>query len=85
MEIINEMNEKFFGLKKKTNNNNDFIVFTGLLSIIFFLLYLAGFLYCFVHNFLMVFACCCLNMSFIRIPVLKPKTLPAVCADLVNP
>ena len=31
------------------------------------------------------FACCCLNMSFIHIPLLKPKTLPAVYADLVNP
>ena len=31
------------------------------------------------------FACCCLNMSFILIPLLKPKTLPTVCADLVNP
>ena len=31
------------------------------------------------------FACCCLNMSFIHIPLLRPKTLPAVCADLVNP
>nr|XP_058960565.1 uncharacterized protein LOC131787481 [Pocillopora verrucosa] len=30
------------------------------------------------------FACCCLNMSFIHIPLLRPKTLPAVCADLVN-
>ena len=31
------------------------------------------------------FACCCLNMSFIPIPLLRPKTLPTVCADLVNP
>ena len=31
------------------------------------------------------FSCCCLNMSFIHIPLLKPKTLLAVCADLVNP
>ena len=31
------------------------------------------------------FACCCLNVSFIHIPLLKPKTLPPVCADLVNP
>ena len=31
------------------------------------------------------FACCCLNMSFIHIPLLRPKTLPAVCAVLVNP
>ena len=30
------------------------------------------------------FACCCLNMSFIHIPLLRSKTLPAVCADLVN-
>ena len=29
-------------------------------------------------------ACCCLNVSFIHIPLLRPKTLPAVCADLVN-
>ena len=55
MEIISKMKNKFFGLKKKTNNNIDFIDFTVLLSIIFFLLYLAGFLYCLVHNFLMVF------------------------------
>ena len=32
-----------------------------------------------------LFACCCLNMSFKHIPLLKPKTLPAVYADLVNP
>ena len=31
------------------------------------------------------FACCCLNMSFIHVPLLRSKTLPAVCADLVNP
>ena len=31
------------------------------------------------------FACCCLNMSFIHNLLLKSKTLPAVCADLVNP
>ena len=31
------------------------------------------------------FACCCLNMLFIHIPLLRSKTLPAVCADLVNP
>ena len=30
-------------------------------------------------------ACCCLNVSFIHIPLLRPKTLPAVCAVLVNP
>ena len=30
------------------------------------------------------FACCCLNMSLIHIPLLRPRTLPAVCADLVN-
>ena len=30
------------------------------------------------------FACCCLKMSFIHIPLLRPKTLTAVCADLVN-
>ena len=30
------------------------------------------------------FACCCLNMLFIHIPLLRSKTLPAVCADLVN-
>ena len=58
MEMINEMNNKFFGLKeKKTKNNNliIFFVFTVLLSITFFLLYLSGSLHCFVHNFLMVF------------------------------
>ena len=31
------------------------------------------------------FACCCLNMSFIHNLLVKSKTLPAVCADLVNP
>ena len=30
-------------------------------------------------------AFCCLNMSLTHIPLLKPKTLPSVCADLVNP
>ena len=88
MEMINEMNNKFFGLKeKKTKNNNNFILL--------FLLF-----YCPLHFFcctfralstvlsttsLWFFACCCLNMPFVSIPGLKPKTLPAVCADLVNP
>ena len=30
-------------------------------------------------------SCCFLNMSFILLPVLKSKPLPAVCADLVKP
>ena len=87
MEMINEMNNKFFGLKeKKTKNNNNFIL-------LFLLFYCPlHFFCCSFRAFSTVlsttswfFACCCLNMSFVSIPGPKPKTLPAVCADLVNP
>ena len=77
MKIISEMEKKFFGLKKK--NNIHFI------DCLFFSLSCrlsAQFCPQLPHG---CFACCCLNMSFIHIPLLRPKTLPAVCADLVNP
>ena len=52
--------------------------------IVFVLRYLAGCKHSFVRNFLIpsCFACYCLTMSFIHISVLKPKPLPAFCADL---
>ena len=28
---------------------------------------------------------CCLNISFVLVPVVKPNTCPAVCADLFKP
>ena len=58
--------------------------FSCLLFIVFVLRYLAGCKHSFVRNFLIpsCFACYCLTMSFIHISVLKPKTLPAFCADL---
>ena len=77
MKIISEMEKKFFGLKKK--NNIHFI------DCLFFSLSCrlsAQFCPQLPHG---CFACCCLNMSFIHIPLLRSKTLPAVCADLVNP
>ena len=86
MEIINTMNNKFFGLKKKKP--------TTIMILLFLLFYCPLYFFCCtLQAFSTVlsttsswfFACCYLNMPFIRIPVLKPKTLPAVCADLVNP
>ena len=90
MKIISEMDNKFFGLKKKFN-----IHFIDCLRF-----YKSGYVYCSLYLFCFIlqavstvlsttssgcFACCCLNVSFIHIPLLRPKTLPAVCADLVNP
>ena len=77
MKIISEMEKKFFGLKKK--NNIHFI------DCLFFSLSCrlsAQFCPQLPHG---CFALCCLNMSFIQIPLLKPKALLAVSADLVNP
>ena len=89
METINEINDKFFGLEKKNIKKP-----TTLTILLFLLFYCPFYLFCCTLEAvatvlstasLWFFACCCLNMSFICIPVLKPKTLPAVCADLVNP
>ena len=75
--------------KKRNNNNNN-----SNLILLFLLFYYSFYFFCctlqavsivFSTASLWFFARCCLNMSLICIPVLKPKTLPAVCADLVNP
>ena len=88
MKIIDEMDNKFFGLKKKIN-----IYFIDCLCF-----YKSVYVYCICSALSCrlpahfcpqlppsCFALCFLNMSFIHIPLLKPNTLPAVCADLVNP
>ena len=59
MKIFNEMDNKFFGLKKKINIHFiDCLCFLQkwlcLLFIVFVLLYPAGSQHSFVHNFLMV-------------------------------
>ena len=90
MKIINEMDNKFFGLKK-------IIISISLIAYVFTKVFMfivhsicsalscrlsAQFFPQLPHG---CFACCCLNMSFIHVPLLRSKTLPAVCADLVNP
>ena len=89
MKIINKMDNKFFGLKKK-------LISISLIAYVFTKVFMfivhsicsalscrlsAQFFPQLPHG---CFACCCLNMSFIHIPLLRPKTLHAVCADLVN-
>ena len=90
MKIINEMDNKFFGKKKKININfvdclcfykSVYVYVDCICSALPFRLS-AQFCPQLPHG---CFACCCLKMSFIHIPLLKPKTLPAVYADLVNP
>ena len=89
MKIINKTDNKFFGLKKKLISIPLIVyVFTKVFMFIvhyIVLLYPAGCQHSFVHNFLIVVLPAAVNMSFIHIPLLRPKTLPAVCADLVNP
>ena len=85
MEIINKMKNKFFGLKKKPTTIVILLILLFYCPLYFFCCTLQAFSTVLSTTSLWFFACCCLNMSFIRIPVLKPKTLPAVCADLVNP
>ena len=89
MKVINKMDNKFFGLKKK-------LISISLIAYVFTKVFMfivhsicsalscrlsAQFFPQLPHG---CFACCCLNMSFIHIPLLRSKTLPAVCADLVN-
>ena len=90
MKIISEMDNKFFGLKKKLISIS-LIAYVFTKVVMFIVRRICSALSCRLsaqfcpqlpHG---CFACCCLNMSFIHIPLLKPKTLPAVCADLVNP
>ena len=77
MKIISEMEKRFLVSKKKIN-----IHFIDCLFFSLSCRLSAQFCPQLPHG---CFACCCLNMSFIHIPLLRPKTLPAVCADLVNP
>ena len=90
MKIINKMDSKFCGRKKK-------LISILLIAYVFTKVFMfivhcicsalscrlsAQFCPQLPHGY---FACCCLNMSFIYIPLLRPKTIPAVCADLVYP
>ena len=89
MKIISEMDNKFFGLKKKLISIS-LIAYVFTKVVMFIVRCICSALSCRLsaqfcpqlpHG---CFACCCLNASFIHIPLVKPKTLPAVCADLVN-
>ena len=89
MKIINKMDNKFFGLKKKLISIS-LIAYVFIKVFIFIVHSICSALSCRLsaqffpqlpHG---CFACCCLNMSFIHIPLLRPKTLGAVCVDLVN-
>ena len=89
MKIISEMDNKFFGLKKKLISIS-LIAYVFTKVVMFIVRCICSALSCRLsaqfrpqlpHG---CSACCCLNVSFIHIPLLRPKTLPAVCADLVN-
>ena len=90
MKIISEMDNKFFGLKKKLISIS-LIAYVCTKVVMFIVCCTCSALSCRLSaQFCLQFphgcsACCCLNVSFIHIPLLRPKTLPAVCADLVNP
>ena len=77
MKIISEMEKRFLVSKKKIN-----IHFIDCLFFSLSCRLSAQFCPQLPHG---CFALCCLNMSFIHIPLLKPKALLAVSADLVNP
>ena len=90
MKIINKMDNKFFGLKKKIISilliayvfTKEFMLIVHSICSALSCRLSAQFFPQLPHG---CFACCCFNMSFIHIPLLRSKTLPAVCADLVNP
>ena len=90
MKIISEIDNKFFWFEKKIISIS-MIAYVFTKVVMFIVHYICSALYCrLLAQFCPqlprgCFACCCLNMSFIHIPLLKPKTLTAVCADLVNP
>ena len=89
MKIFSEMDNKFFGLKKKYPFHWLLMFLT---KVVMFIVHcICSTLSCRLsaqfcpqlpHG---SFACCCLNMSFIHNLLVKSKTLPAVWADLVNP
>ena len=91
MKIINEMDNKFFGLKKKLGSIS-WIAYVFTKVFMFIVHCICSALSCRLSAQFCpqlphaCFVCCCLNTSFIHFLLLKPNlTLPAVCADLVNP
>ena len=90
MKIICEMDDKFFGVKKKLISIS-LIAYAFSKAVMFIVHCICSALSSRLSAQFRpqlpcgCFTCCCLNVSFMYISLLKPKTLPAVSADLVNP